>query len=229
MVFSILRHVVKQVKGRVFVSFDADGSWGPIVSSPNLLFDVLVWIHKRPDAVESLINYYTSSAIESGTKAIEYGADAILMCVDYGNLQGPWMSPTMFRRFVKPALARQVNAFKKRGAFTVLHSDGNVLPILQDIVETGVDAYQGIDVMAGMDLDLVKRRFGKEICLIGNVDPRIIEFGTREEVSNEVDRCLSQGASGGGFILSTSANISVNTNTENFLYMLELTKKRGKY
>lgn len=229
MIFSILRNIVKKVKGKIFLTFDADGSWGPIVSDPKLLIKVLSWMHTKPDLVEALIRKMTLHAIGVGNIAIDEGADAILMCVDYGNKNGPWMSPKLFKRFVKPALKGQVDSFNKKGAYAILHSDGNIAAILRDVVDSGIDAYQGIDIEAGMSLRAVKEQYGDEICLIGNVDPRIIEFGTRDEVSKEVRRCLKEGAPGGGYILSASANISINTNAENFLLMLDYAKRIGRY
>lgn len=222
--FDILRWISKRAKGEIFLSFDADGTWGPIVSNPNLLKHVLVWVYRRPDAVEALINYHTRIAIEYGKYAIDEGADAIQLCVDYGNQNGPWISPTMFRRFVKPALERHVNEFRKKGAFVVVHSDGYILPLLADMVDAGINAYQGIDVIAGMSLKEVKEKYGDRICLVGNVDPRVIEYGTKSDVEREVERCLKEGGKE-GYILSASANISVNTNAENFIHMVEYAKK----
>ncbi|MBS7617028.1 hypothetical protein KEJ25_00175, partial [Candidatus Bathyarchaeota archaeon] len=225
-IFDILRHLVKEVKGEFFLSFDADGSWGPIVSNPNLLKHVLIWMYKRPDVVEALIEFNTKYALEVGKWAIDEGADAIQMCVDYGNKIGPWCSPEMFRRFIKPALKSQCDAFKRRGAFAILHSDGNITPILSDVVDAGINAYQGIDVTAGMSLKWVKQNYGDRICLVGNVDPRVLEFGKQEDVIAEVERCIREGGRR-GHILSASANISINTNAENFLLMVDYAKKRG--
>lgn len=227
-IFDVLRVLVRKVKGQYFLSFDADGTWGPIVSSPPLLRRVLIWVYRRPDVVEALIDYYTRVAIEYGRAAIDEGADAIQLCVDYGSKNGPWLPPHLFRRFIKPALERHVNAFKKKGAFTVLHSDGNIMPLLPDIVEAGIDAYQGIDVTAGMSLKDVKEKFGDKLCLVGNVDPHIIEFGTLEDVEREVDRCLEEGGKE-GYILSASANISINTNAINFVHMIEYAKRKGRF
>lgn len=226
--FDILRYLKKKVGGEFFLSFDADGSWGPIVSNPNLLKHVLIWMYKRPDAVETLIDFHTKYALEIGKWAIDEGADAIQMCVDYGNKIGPWFSPEMFRRFIKPALKRQCDSFKRRGAFAVLHSDGNITAILSDVVDAGINAYQGIDVTAGMSLKHVKEAYGDRICLVGNVDPRILEFGKSEDVIAEVERCIREGGDR-GYILSASANISINTNAENFLLMIDYAKKHGVY
>ena len=161
--------------------------------------------------------------------ALDEGADAIMMCVDYGHSKGPWLSPRMFREFIKPALEKQVNAFKRKGGFTILHSDGNIWPLLPDIIDTGLDAYQGIDVEAGMNLAKVKEFYGDKICLIGNFDPRVIEFGSRADILNEVKRCLNQGAPGGGYVFSTSANASICLNVDNFILMLNYVKKRRSY
>lgn len=122
----------------------------------------------------------------------------------------------MFRKFIKPALKKQCNAFKRKGAFKVLHSDGNIAPILSDVVEAGINAYQGIDVIASMSLKNVKENYGDRICLVGNVDPRILEFGKLKDVAMEVERCLRESGFK-GYVLSASANISANTNTDNFL------------
>lgn len=227
--FSILERIRDLTDGEYFVSFDADGSWGPIVSNPNLLRHVLLWMNRRPEVVDALLNMHTANAVRLGEGAIEAGADAILMCVDYGMVERPWMSPQMFRRFVKPALARQASAFASKRAYPILHSDGNILSLLPDIIDAGVRAYQGIDVMAGMDLKRVKQSFGDRLCLIGNVDPRVIEFGTKADVDTEVQRCMRDAAAGGGFILSTSANVSANSNTDNFVHMLQYAKRIGRY
>ncbi len=223
--FEVLRKLAAKVKKDMFLSFDADGTWEPIVSNPNLLKHVLLWVYRRPDAVEALINHNTDVAIEYGKWAIDEGADAIQLCVDYGNQNGPWMSIEMFRKFVKPALRREVDAFKRKGAFVVLHSDGYIMPILPDIVDTEVDAYQCIDVIAGMKMWEVKEKFGDKICLVGNVDPRIIEYGTKNDVEKEVERCLREGGRE-GYILSASASCALNNNAENYIYMINYVKRK---
>ena len=97
------------------------------------------------------------------------------------------------------------------------------------MVDTGIDAYQGIDALAGMRLDYVKEKFGDRLCLIGNFNPRILEYGGAEDVFREVIRCFHQGAPGGGYVFSTSANASVNTNADNFLLMLGNVRKLRRY
>jgi uroporphyrinogen decarboxylase len=99
------------------------------------------------------------------------------------------------------------------------------MPILPDIVDTGVDAYQCIDVIAGMRMWEVKEKFGDKICLVGNVDPRIIEYGTKRDVEKEVERCLREGGRE-GYILSASASCALNNNAENYIYMINYVKRK---
>ena len=72
-IFEVLRYISKEVKGELFLSFDADGSWGPIVSNPRLLICVLKWIYTKPYVVRLLIEYFTNYAIKLGKKALDEG------------------------------------------------------------------------------------------------------------------------------------------------------------
>ncbi|MEM2904418.1 MAG: uroporphyrinogen decarboxylase family protein [Candidatus Bathyarchaeia archaeon] len=226
---SVLRRLKSLASDEFFLTYDADGSWGPVVSNPPLLQNVLQWMYTQPSLVEDMLDSFTSAAVRLGEAALDEGADAILMCVDYGHSGGPWMRPDHFKRFVKPRLKRQCEAFRRRGGFTVLHSDGNIAPVLADVVDAGIDAYQGIDVHAGMDLQSVKELYGSRIALIGNVSPHVLEFGSGLDVEREVARCLNAAAPGGGYILSASANISIGTNLRNFRTMLERARRSGSY
>ncbi len=226
---AVLRGLNRIAPGEFFLTYDADGSWGPIVSNPPLLVKALQWMYTRPGLVEALLDSLTSTAIESGETALDEGADGILMCVDYGHSRGPWMTPEHFRRFVKPRLKRQCEAFKRRGGFALLHSDGNIEPILAEVVDAGIDAYQGIDVHAGMDLQAVKQLYGSRVALIGNVSPHVLEFGSSLDVAREVARCIDTAGPSGGYVLSASANISIGTNVGNFRTMIDKARRSGTY
>ena len=227
--FTLLRRLVKMFRGRVFIYYSADGSWGPVVSDQPLLLEVLKNMYTNPGVVDRLLAAMSDRAVEAGKAALDEGADGVLMCVDYGYSKGLWMPPVNFRRFIKPVLRKQCDAFKRRGGFSLLHSDGNVDAVLEDLVDAGIDAYQGIDVEAGMDLSEVKRRIGDEVCLIGNVSPVTLEYGSLDDVRGEVCRCFSTAAPGGGYVLSASANISVCKKAEGFLEMARLAAVQSRY
>lgn len=228
-VTGVLDMVVKEVGDHYFVYGGADGSWGPIVTNNPLLVKVLTWMYTEPKLVKDLIEAYTKRAIEVGKAQIDAGARGILMCVDYGYSGGPWMSPKQFRTFIQPALKAQCDTWHKRGAYALLHCDGNIDAILFDVVKGGIDAYQCIDVQAGMDIAKVKREVGQKICLIGNANLKILEKGTEREVAEDALRCVNAAAPGGGYVLSPSANVSLGTNLTNYFVMIKTARKYGRY
>jgi len=74
-------------------------------------------------------------------------------------------------------------------------------------VETGFVGVHGLDPMAGMDLAVIKRAFGRELTLVGNVDVRVLCDNDLDAVRREVDRCIAQGAPGGGYMLASCNSI----------------------
>ncbi|MFZ2655861.1 MAG: uroporphyrinogen decarboxylase family protein, partial [Victivallales bacterium] len=162
-------------------------------------------------------------AIKRGVSLIEGGAEIVFMNVDYCFNNGPWISPAMSRKFVFPFLKRQVDAFHEAGAYVVKHSDGYIMPILDLIIESGVDAVHSLDPMAGVDIREVKEKYGREICLIGNVHCAHLQMGTKEEITRSARYALEHGgAKQGGFIYANSNCAFKGVPPENFQFMLDL-------
>jgi uroporphyrinogen decarboxylase len=65
----------------------------------------------------------------------------------------------------------------------------------------------GLEPAAGVDLARVKRTFGQDLVLVGNVDVNVLCKDDLDAVRREVDRCIEQGAPGGGFMLATCNSI----------------------
>ena len=104
-----------------------------------------------------------------------------------------------------PRLARQLEPLKQAGIKVVYHSDGDVTDIVDGLIEAGVDALNPIEPTAGMDLAAVKRRYGKNLVLVGNVDANVMTIGTEADVESEVKRCIYDAARGGGLFIDTGA------------------------
>jgi len=139
------------------------------------------------------------------------------------------MSPEHFEEFVLPGLQRVVKTAKKHGAFFVKHTDGNVWPILDLIVDTGIDAFNPIqpDVM---DIKEVKRRYGDKIALIGNIDcGSLLCHASPRQVEDVVRQTIRDAGPGGGYIVSSSNSVHAGVKTENYLAMLKAVKRYGSY
>lgn len=140
------------------------------------------------------------------------------------------LSREHFARHVIPVLKDLVDEAKSLGVFVMKHTDGNIYPILDLIVDTGIHGLHPIDPNAGMDLGDVKEKYGHRICLMGNVDcAYVLTWGTVEEVREDVRRCIRQAARGGGYICMSSNSIHPAVKPENYAEMVRAVHEMGQY
>ena len=132
------------------------------------------------------------------------GLDGFAECSDYCLNSGPFLSPRRFSEFVAPYLSRLIQAYRDMGFYTIKHTDGNIMPIIDQLVQANPHALHSLDPQAGVDIAEVKRRYGKQVCLIGNVNCALLDTGTDEEVVASARYALENGMPGGGYIFSTS-------------------------
>jgi uroporphyrinogen decarboxylase len=147
---------------------------------------------------------------------------------DLGTQDSQIMSLEMYRRFVKPRHSRLFKAIKDLSggrAFIELHCCGSVGPLLPDLIESGVEIINPVQVNA-KDMDdtaALKKWFGKDIVFHGGgVDSqRTLPYGTPAEVADEVRRRIEDLAPGGGFIFTPVHSIQHDVPFENFEAMLK--------
>jgi uroporphyrinogen-III decarboxylase len=157
-----------------------------------------------PAFVRQLLEARTEWCIAMFQKAASLGAEVLVLGDDAGHRGGPMISPRMWRKFILPCHRRIVDALDVP---VVWHSDGNVEPLLPMAIEAGFVGFHGLEPAAGMDLARIKRAFGQGLVLVGNVDVRVLCASDLEAVRGEVDRCIEQGAPGGGYMIATCNSI----------------------
>ncbi len=157
------------------------------------------------------------------------GLDGFALCSDYCLNTGPFLSPALFAEFVTPYLDRLIRGYRDMGFYTIKHTDGNIMPIIDQLVQARPHALHSLDPQAGIDIAEVKRRYGREVCLIGNVNCGLLDNGTDEECANAVRYCLKHGMPGGGYIFSTSNCIYTGMRLARYEAMLEIWRREGNY
>jgi len=157
-----------------------------------------------PAFVERLLDARTEWCIALYQQAVRLGAEVLVLGDDAGHRHGPMISPSLWRRLVLPCHRRIVEAL---GAPVLWHSDGNIGPLLPQAVEAGFAGVHGLEPQAGMDLAAVKRDFARHLVLAGNVDVGVLCGRDLAAVRGEVDRCMAQGAAGGGYMIATCNSI----------------------
>ena len=168
-------------------------------------------------------------AIERNRRLAEAGFECFILCSDYCFNNGPFLSPAMFREFVQPYLYDIIDNIRKDSAFAIKHTDGNIMPILDQLVECRPHAIHSLDPMAGVDIREVKRLVGDKVCLCGNVHCAALQTGTREDVIRSAEYCLTYGKPGGGYIYCTSNVPFRGMPADRYDLVLEIWKKMRDY
>jgi uroporphyrinogen decarboxylase len=135
----------------------------------------------------------------------------------------------MFSEFVTPFLARLTKGYRDLGFYVIKHTDGNIMPILDQLVDTNPHALHSLDPQAGIDIAEIKRLYGNQLCLIGNVNCGLLDTGTDEEVIESASYALRHGMPCGGYIFSTSNCIYTGMRLSRYELMLDVWRKNGRY
>ncbi len=227
--------VTKAFRGRLREHFGntrllgchGDGTFS--IPDGNGMYEFAYRLVDEPEAVLAQAQAMAEAAIERNRRQREGGIDVSLLCSDYCYNSGPFLSPAMFDEFVTPFLAMICKAGREDGLYVIKHTDGNIMPILDSLVEAGPHAFHSIDPMAGVDIREVKRLVGDRVALCGNVHCAALQTGTVEEVIESAEYCLKYGGEGGGYIFATSNVPFKGMPPERYQLILDIWKKHRKY
>ena len=150
---------------------------------------------------------------------------------DFGTQHGLFMSPDMWRRFLRPGFKAFIELGHRYGCKVAHHSCGSIKPIIEDMIECGIDILNPLQPeVRHMDHTELKRLFGDRISFHGSISiQRTLPFGTPEDVRNEVRRRFETLGPGGGFIFCTAHNFQIDTPLENIEALFEAYQQFGRY
>jgi uroporphyrinogen decarboxylase len=183
-----------------------------------------------PQQVKAEAARMVDEAIRTAERYARHGGlDGFGLCADYCYNTGPFLSPKMFGEFVTPYLARLTQAYREQGFYVIKHTDGNIMPILDQLVQTDPHALHSLDPQGGVDIAEVKRQVGERVCLIGNVSCAKLDTGTDDEVIASTRYALQNGMPGGGYVFSTSNCVYTGMRLSRYELMLNIWRKEGNY
>jgi uroporphyrinogen decarboxylase len=192
--------------------------------------NLLMAIAAEPQLVTALVNLSVDINLAMAEEVVKRGVKIVYTGDDFAGEKGPLMSPAHFRELFFPGLRRVIQGYKALGLYVIKHTDGMIWPLMDMILESGIDCLDPIDPIAGMDLAEVKAKVGQRVALKGNVDcAHLMTLGTPEQVAAATKNALRIGAPGGGYILSSSNSIHSSVKPENYAAMLATLKEHGSY
>ena len=188
----------------------------------------------NPDIAHVVLDKVSAITNEMYRKYMQAVGDYVQVVVitdDQGTQNSLMISPAMFREFIKPRLKTQIETIKASADVKVLmHCDGAILPIVEDLIEIGVDILNPIQtVVKGFEDTLaLKEQFGQRICFHGGIDvQQVLPNATVEQVKAEVALRIRDLGRDGGYILAPCHNINIDIPVENVLTTFDAAREYG--
>jgi uroporphyrinogen decarboxylase len=160
-------------------------------------------------------------------------ATIILLADDYGHQNGLLMSPALWRKIIKPRLKEFIADvhMRAKSAKIQFHSCGSVEPLIEDLVEVGIDILNPIQPKAkDMNSGHLIEKYDKKICYHGGIDVQyVLPKGTTKDVEEEVRKRIRDLAPDGGYIVAAAHNIQPDVPSRNIEAMFKEAQKSGRY
>lgn len=226
--FANVKRTVQERKGSHLIIGSARYLWmrGMVLRGMKTFLQDLYTRPKIAEAILDKIHHYTCQMADI---YLDLGCDGVQISEDLGTNHGLFFNPEIFRKYFKPRYAELVDRVKKRGGFFYFHGDGNLTPIVGDLVETGVDLMHPIQPEC-MDQLEIKKLYGDKITIATGVSNQCtLPFGTVEDVRREALLKLKQLAPGGGLVFGNSHYAMYETPIENVIALFETCKQYAGY
>ncbi len=193
--------------------------------------NTMMWIGEFPEEMGEVINrigaFYLKMA-EAEMAAGDGLIDGFVVWGDVAYKNSTFFSPVYWREYFKPWVAKITEAAHSRNLPVIYHGCGNVKAIFPDYIEIGIDAYNPLEVKAGMDAVELRRQYGHRIGFCGNSDMQVWESGDRDAIRREVLRKLNA-AKGGGFIFQSDHSVSSAVSGRTYDEIVKLVRECGTY
>ena len=176
--------------------------------------------------VEALLDLFTDWSRRVMVHLNDLGFDVAMIAEDLGGKSGPLFSPKVVRELFIPRMRKVVEALKLPW---IWHSDGNILPILDDMLTLGMKVIANLEPSA-MDVVQLKKDYGRRVCLMGSIDLHYtLTMKSPAEVEHEVKERIETLGAGGGYILASSNGLANYCKPENIVAMSRALEKYGTY
>jgi uroporphyrinogen decarboxylase len=223
---------------REYPKWQADGSW--IQAGFWFGFDVthswmtgtetlLVAMLEEPEWVEDIFGAYLDSCIKYFDLLWDGGVrfDSVMWPDDMGYKGTQFFSLNMYRNIIKPYHKAACDWAHNRGIYAHLHSCGNIMSFVPDLLEIGIDALNPLEVKAGMDSFELKRLYGDRLVLHGGINA--VLWDKPGEIIPEMERVIPVLKQNGGYIFSSDHSVPNTVSLESFKMIVARAKELGRY
>lgn len=153
--------------------------------------------------------------------------DGFALCSDYCFNTGPFLPLPWFDQFVTPFLKKLIKEYRRMGFYTIKHTDGNIMPILDQLLDANPHALHSLDPQGGVDMAEIVEKAAHRVCLCGNVNCGLIQTGSEDEVVKSARYALTYGMQSPGYIFCTSNCVYTGMELDRYRLILEVWRNEG--
>jgi uroporphyrinogen decarboxylase len=172
-------------------------------------------------------------SIAVGKRLVELGVHGIWTGDDFGAQNGMLISPRLWRNVFKPRFAELWSELRSanQDVLILYHSDGAIAPILDDLIEIGMDVFNPVQPnVPGHDPRELKDRFGDRMSFWGAIDQQyLLPNGTPDEIEADVIEKMHILGEGGGYMIAPAHIVQADTSPENLEAFIQAVKRHGQY
>ncbi len=187
------------------------------------------YCRKDPEYILKLVNDRKQAQLNILDELKKYNPVVVFGGDDMGQKGRPMLSPALYKKFFKDAYAEIfTKVHEELGAKIFNHSCGNIVELLPEAIEAGLDGWQSLEPASLIDHAAVKKKYPNFI-LCGGLDSREISFGSRESLRNHVKTQIQKMGEGGGYIIGPTHDFLTETPLDNCLIMRDAIQEFGTY
>ena len=193
--------------------------------------NTMLWIGMHPERVGEAINrvgQFYLDCLKAQINAAGGLLDGMVIWGDVAYKNSMFFSPRYWRAYFRPWVAAMIAECHANGLPVIYHGCGDVSLIFEDFIEMGVDAYNPMEVKAGMDCVELRRKYGHRFGVCGNSDIQAWESGDKQRIRKEVLGKLNA-AKGGGMIFQSDHSVTSGVSGHTYDYIVKLVREYGTY
>lgn len=211
------------IRGNFWFGFDVAHSW--MMGTE----DHLVAMYEDPDLVVDMYNTYLDCCIKQFNKIWDagYHFDTMWWWDDMGYKGTTFFSNELYRELLKPVHKRAIDWAHDRGIFAELHSCGNIMTRIDDLIDLNLDALNPLEVKAGMDPIKLKQKYGDKLTFHGGINA--VLWDDKEAVIEAIRNTVPTMKENGGYIFASDHSIPNTVSLEDFRQIIEEVKRVGAY
>jgi uroporphyrinogen-III decarboxylase len=179
--------------------------------------------YTQPELIHDILDTIAHTAVQVFERVTEKMViDQLYVHEDMAGKSGPMVGPAQVRRFIAPYYRRTWDLLAQRGTRIFnLDSDGNIGPILDALLEGGVNTMHPMEPAAGMDIVALRAKYGRRLAMLGGIDKYVL-LRSKADIRQELEYKLQPSMQQGGMVFGLDHRIVNGTPLENYRYYVSL-------